>query len=227
MEPEGGFSKRHLLNPVILGMLGDVGGLRILDAACGHGYFSRMLAALGADVTGVEPAAGLLAYAMAKERALGQGMNYLKADLTEPIDFCEPFDAVVCSMVLPAIPDWRTAMRTCVSSAKPGGTIIISLNHPAFEDLWRTWRAHGEYRVRRYLEEYEIAGDYAPDFHRPLSSYINELAALGCRVREIAEPGLDPAIAAAAAITAPGIESYVYMPNFLVIAAEGPSVIRE
>ncbi|HEV3379912.1 MAG TPA: hypothetical protein VG142_02825 [Trebonia sp.] len=44
MGPEGDFVKQHLINPVVLRMLGDVRGRRILDAGCGHGYFSRMLA---------------------------------------------------------------------------------------------------------------------------------------------------------------------------------------
>ena len=56
MESDGDFSRRHLLNPVLLRMLGDVRGQRILDAGCGHGYLSRMLAARGARVTGAEPA---------------------------------------------------------------------------------------------------------------------------------------------------------------------------
>ena len=63
MEPEGDFAKRHLLNPVLLRMLGDVRGRRVLDAGCGHGYLARMLAARGAQVTGVEPARSLYAYA--------------------------------------------------------------------------------------------------------------------------------------------------------------------
>jgi 2-polyprenyl-3-methyl-5-hydroxy-6-metoxy-1,4-benzoquinol methylase len=44
MEPHGDFVKRHLLNPVMLRLLGDVRGRRVLDAGCGQGYFSRMLA---------------------------------------------------------------------------------------------------------------------------------------------------------------------------------------
>jgi hypothetical protein len=50
-----------------------------------------------------------------------------------------------------------------------------------------------------------------------LSTYLNELAGLGYRLREVAEPGLDPAVAA----TGPDrIEAYVHLPNFLVVAAE-------
>ncbi|MFI1094787.1 hypothetical protein [Streptomyces sp. NPDC020917] len=58
--------------------------------------------------------------------------------------------------------------------------------------------------------------------HRPISAYLIELAALGCRLREIAEPGLEPDIARETADTEPGIESYVHLPNFLIVAAEHP-----
>jgi 2-polyprenyl-3-methyl-5-hydroxy-6-metoxy-1,4-benzoquinol methylase len=217
--PEGDFAKRRLINPVVLRMLGDVGGSRILDAGCGHGYFSRMLAERGADVTGVEPTDTMFSYAQDKERERRQGITYVQADLTKLPELGDPFDAVVCSMVLQAVPDWRAAMGACVRVLRPGGLFVFSVNHPAFEMLWTTWREHGEYRLRRYLEEYEIAATYATDFHRPISSYLNELASVGCRLVEFAEPGLDPEVAREADATTPGIESYAHLPNFLIVAA--------
>lgn len=221
MEPDGDFSKRHLVNPVLLRMLGDVRGLRVLDTGCGNGYLSRMLAARGAHVTGIEPAEAMFAYCQDKERELRQGIHYVQADLSRPADMGgPPYDAVVCSMVLPSVPDWKPAMRACVQALRPGGLFVFSVNHPAFEQLLTTWREHGEYRLDRYLAEYEIPLTHATDFHRPISTYLNELAALGCRLREIAEPGLDPGVASGAARTEPGIESYVHLPNFLIVAAQ-------
>ncbi|WP_405591225.1 class I SAM-dependent methyltransferase [Streptomyces sp. NBC_01190] len=222
MEPDGDFAKRHLVNPVLLRMLGDLRGRRVLDAGCGEGYFSRMLAGREAEVVGVEPTDAMFSYARDKERELRQGIRYVQADLTSLPDLGGPFDAVVCSMVLSAIPDWRPAMRACVQVLWPGGLFVFSVNHPAFERLWRTWREHGEYRLRSYLAEYEIVQTHASDFHRPISAYLNELAALGCRLRELAEPGLDPATAEEAERATPGIESYVRLPNFLIAAAESP-----
>jgi hypothetical protein len=67
-----------------------------------------------------------------------------------------------------------------------------------------------------------IAGPSASDFHRPISAYLNELCASGCRIREIVEPGLDPAVAAAHAATIRGMESYVRLPNFLIVSADAP-----
>jgi SAM-dependent methyltransferase len=214
---DGDFGKRHLLNPVLLRMLGDVRGRRVLDAGCGNGYLSRMLAGRGAEVVGVEPGRSMFDFAVEKEREDPRGIRYVQADLCALPDLGTAFEAVVASMVLPAVPDWRGAMRACVRALAPGGLFVFAVNHPCFERLWSTWRAYGEYHVSRYLTEYEIPGPSGVDFHRTLSAYLNEVADLGCRLVEIAEPGLDPAVAA----TGPeGIDAYVHLPNFLVVAAQ-------
>jgi SAM-dependent methyltransferase len=214
---DGDFAKRHLVNPVLLRLLGDVRGRRVLDAGCGNGYFSRMLAERGAHVVGVEPTDVMVTFARERETELGQGVAYVQADLARLPDLGGPFDAVVCSMVLMAIPDWRPAMRACVAALRPGGVFVFAVVHPAFEQLLSSWREHGEYRVRRYLDEYEIAGPTGTDFHRPISAYLNELASLGCQLREFAEPGLDPA---AVDSGTPGLDGYVHLPNFLIVGAE-------
>jgi SAM-dependent methyltransferase len=217
MAYDGDFAKRHLVNPALLRMLGDVRGRRVLDAGCGNGYLSRMLAGRGAQVVGVEPGQALFDFAVEKESQRPLGIRYVRADLCDLPGLGGPFDAVVASMVLPAIPDWAGAMRACVQALSPGGIFVFTVNHPCFEQLWRSWREHGEYRSREYLAEYEIDGLHGVDFHRPLSTYLNELISLGCRLREVAEPALDPAVAARGP---DGIVAYVHLPNFLLVAAD-------
>jgi SAM-dependent methyltransferase len=147
---DGDFLKQHLVNPALTRMLGDVAGRRVLDAGCGNGYFSRMLARAGAEVTGIEPAGALFSFATGSERAEPLGIRYRQADLcslTEPGRAgLGQFDAVVASMVLPAIPDWRTALAGCVAALRPGGRLVFSLNHPCFEQLASSWREHGRIR---------------------------------------------------------------------------------
>jgi SAM-dependent methyltransferase len=216
MAHDGDFAKRHLVNPVLLRMLGDLPGQRVLDAGCGNGYLSRMLAERGAHVVGVEPGQSLFDFAIEQETATPLGIRYIQSDLCTLPDLSAPFDAVVTSMVLPAIPDWNGAMRACVHALKPGGLFVLTVNHPCFEQLWPTWRDHGEYRTRRYLAEYEIPGPSGVDFHRTISTYLNQLIRLGCHVTEVAEPGLAPEVAADGP---EGIDAYVHLPNFLVVAA--------
>lgn len=217
MDPEGDFAKRHLVNPTLLRMLADLTGKRVLDAGCGQGYLSRMLAARGAQAVGVEPTGALFDYSVDRERQLGQGILYVRADLCDLPDLGGPFDACVASMVLNDIPDWEAALAACVQQLRPAGVIVVTLNHPCFEGLWPAWREHGEYRLNRYLADYEITGRYGVSFHRPLSAYLNELIGLRCRIREVAEPGLPEATAREGS---EGIEAYVHLPNFLLIAAE-------
>jgi hypothetical protein len=104
-----------------------------------------------------------------------------------------------------------------VQQLRPGGRFIFSVNHPRFEQLAGSWREHGAYQVSEYLADYEIEGRYATDFHRPLSAYLNELIRLGCRIAEVAEPGLDPRVAAT---DMDGEHPYVHLPNFLIVAAD-------
>ena len=220
LDPNGDFAKENLLNPVLMRLLGDVSGARVLDAGCGQGYFSRLLARRGAHVFGVEPADSLFEYATESERESPLGIRYVKEDLSELPDLGR-FTAVVASMVFVAIPEWRSAMRRCVESLEPGGVFVFSLTHPCFEGLRSSWLEHGYLRVDEYLREYEIVGPSASDFHRPLSDYLNHAIALGCHLVEICEPGLDPATA----IHGPrGIDAYVRVPNFIVIAARYASI---
>jgi hypothetical protein len=110
----------------------------------------------------------------------------------------------------------RPSLHACVQALKPGGLFVFTVNHPCFEQLWPTWRYHGAYRTHRYLGEYEIPGPSGVDFHRTISAYLNQLIRLGCQVVEVAEPGLSPEIAADGP---EGIDAYVHLPNFLIVAA--------
>jgi hypothetical protein len=57
-----------------------------------------------------------------------------------------------------------------------------------------------------------------PNFHRPLSRYINLLVRLGCVIREVAEPQIPPDLA----MGDPAHERNVHVRSFLVILATTP-----
>ena len=69
--------------PVLLAQLGDVAGQDILDAGCGEGYLSRVLAARGARVTGVDLAPRLVELA-GQKLSPGQPITYRVGDRHGP-----------------------------------------------------------------------------------------------------------------------------------------------
>jgi len=65
--------------PHFLKLLGDVSGLTVLDAGCGQGYLSRILASRGAHVTGIDISPNLIQ--MACEQDPDHQITYQIADL--------------------------------------------------------------------------------------------------------------------------------------------------
>ena len=168
-------------------------------------------------MVGVEPATVPFTYASRLEAEEPQGVRYVQRDLSRLGDVGGPFDAVVANMVFLDIPDWRTALANCVASLKAGGTLVYSLHHPVWvPGRFETWADRGCVEIREYLNEYEQVGVVvAPNFHRPLSAYVNETIRLGCDIVEVVEPQLQRD-----QIESEDQEILTRIPNFIVIAAQ-------
>lgn len=211
---DGDFTRRELLNPVIFELLGDVRGKAILDAGCGQGYLARRLAQRGATLTGVEFAQPWYAYAAQKEQEEPLGITYLHEDLARVQLESATFDYVIANMVFMDIPDYLPALRNCIAALKPGGGLIFSLLHPCFEESGREWQKKGYVEVRDYFGIYQVPQTYGYFFHRPLSTYLNDLIREGCTLQTIVEPQLDETIA-----REHQAERYARVPGYIVIYA--------
>ena len=218
--PEGDFGRKHLLNPAIFSLLGEVHDFRILDAGCGRGYLARLLAARGARVTGMETAAQGYDIAVAEERQAPLGIEYLRVYLTQPFGFEGKFDAVIANMVFMDIPHYEAAMRHCIAALCPGGLFVFSLLHPCFEEPSSAWPAQHYVAVREYLEPHRFEQDNTYGFHRPLSHYLNLVIEAGCRIERVIEPRLPPELAAGS----PVYERNVHVPSYIVIGARKPAL---
>lgn len=210
----GDFFRQHLLNPALLKLIGNVRGKTILDAGCGNGYLSRIMARKGAIMTGIEPSNALFKYALAKERANPLGIHYLQQDLSE-FNSEQKFDVVVSNMVFMDIPEYEKAMDNCIASLKPHGRFIFSISHPCFEDVGDEWESQKQLVVKEYFKEYEVKQNYGYSFHRPLSTYLNFVIKSDCEVVEVVEPQLADVVAK----ENPKGERDVHVPSFVIIHA--------
>jgi 2-polyprenyl-3-methyl-5-hydroxy-6-metoxy-1,4-benzoquinol methylase len=214
---EGDFARRHLLNPTIFALAGSVAGKRILDAGCGEGYLSRMLAQRGALVTGAEPATGLYALCVERERRKPLGVSYLNADLIALPLPPQSFDLVIANMVLMDIPDYHSAIHMLAAMARPGGDIIITLLHPCFEESGALWPGKHAVETSAYFAEVERPQRIGVLFHRPLSAYVNHLLDAGLALRRIVEPRLPDGV------TLDGNDRDAHVPSFIALHAQKPA----
>ena len=101
----------------LLDLAGDVRGMMLLDVACGPGRVARELARRGAQVTGLDLSAALLAKARAYEERAPLGITYVQGDATaRPALGGQVFDGATCNFGLsdmtistacwPAWPGW-------------------------------------------------------------------------------------------------------------------------
>jgi len=131
---ETGFVHAYYERPAMLALAGDVAGRRILDAGCGAGPLFAALRDRGAIVTGIDKSAGMLEQA---RRRLGHGADLQVAELGSPLPFPDDtFDDVTASLVLHYLEDWGPTLAELRRVLKPGGRLIVSVNHPFRENLW-------------------------------------------------------------------------------------------
>ena len=127
LDPDGS----GLADPVLEHLLGEVAGQRVLSLACGQGQDARLLARLGATVTGVDVSEPMLRHARRHEAAAPRGIAYVHGDAQSLSPFAdESFDGVACHMALMDIPQLAPTIRSVARVLRPGGWFVFSIVHP-------------------------------------------------------------------------------------------------
>lgn len=169
-----------LIDPALEELLGDVEGQEVLSLACGQGQDARLLAGLGATVTGVDLSERMLDHARRHESSASHGITYLHGDAHDLSAFADAsFDGVTCHMALMDIPSLPAAISSVARVLRPHGWFVFSIVHPCY-------RGHVEI-IDDYLADHVYAKQVPVEWlppsarHRPISTYVNELAAAGLR----------------------------------------------
>ena len=108
------------------GVMRPLRGLSVLDIGCGGGLVCEPLAWLGADVTGIDPAADNVE--AARRHAEGQGLDiaYRAARVEEVAAEGRLYDAVCCLEVVEHVPEPRPFLAACAGLVRPGGLMLLS-----------------------------------------------------------------------------------------------------
>lgn len=205
-----------VLDPATLALLGDVAGLRVLDAGCGEGRFARMLAERGARVVGVDLSPRMIELAREEEERELRGIEYLVGDLADLSPLRRgSFDLAVAYMSIHDVRRYRRAIKEIARVLRPGGRFVFSAAHPwsvTRGDPKLGWerRVPGStrpsdllyYKVDHYFHRSQsvvtmlaTAGRGVPYHHRTLGDYADALYRAGFVIRRLVEPTPDPALA--------------------------------
>lgn len=197
---QGDCSREVLLNPVLLDFVGSVDNKRVLDAGCGEGYLSRLLADKGADVVAVDYSRKMLE--IAKKRTPREySIEYYYGNC-EHLHFLEDgiFDTIVCNMVLQDLSDYENAIKEMYRLLIEGGLFVLSILHPCFSTPESEWIRNEDgkklyWKVDRYFDEVAFEQKWPVTarsgvlaFHRTLTSYFKTIKEAGFILEGLVEP---------------------------------------
>jgi SAM-dependent methyltransferase len=183
------------------------GAVDVLDVGCGDGQVARLAVRSGAArVVGVDPTWNQLATAVER----GGGAAYARAGAGALPLRSASFDAVVACLVFEHVRDVDEALAEVGRVLRPGGRFLFFLNHPLLQTPSSGWiddqildPPEQYWRIGPYLVEDETIeevekGVFIPFVHRPLSRYVNAMAAAGLFVERMEEPAPPPGFLARA-----------------------------
>lgn len=201
--------QKNVLMPNLIRIVDPKKGMTILDLACGQGYFSRAFAANGAKVIGYDISKELIALALEQEKKRKEGEEKIQFHVTpaDSLPFLqnETVDVVTIILALQNIENLAGTISECSRVLKPGGRLIMVINHPAFRIPQRSdwgWDDKSSKQFRRldaYMSDARVEIDMTPgekitvkkkftiSFHRPLQSYFKALSKSGFAVTRLEE----------------------------------------
>ena len=172
---------------------------RILDLACGQGFFTRALAKTGAHVEGIDIASELIAIAKTESPLIpyhtGSAVNLSMFEE-------RTFNKAVISLAIQNIEKTESVLKEVERVLVDGGSLHIVMNHPAFRiPKESAWDYDDKQRVQfrrvdQYLSNSKNEIDMHPgfsdapktlSFHRPLQFYFKALSKMGFGVVRLEE----------------------------------------
>jgi SAM-dependent methyltransferase len=198
------------------------GARRVLDVGCGEGQVTR----LAAGLRGVELAVGADPTQAQVVVAAERGGVFVRAS-AEGLPFPDgSFDAAIACLVFEHVRAMDQAIAEIGRVLAPGGRFVFMLNHPLLQTPGSGWiddtiLDEQYWRIGPYLTEdsniEEVEKNvWIPFIHRPVSRYVNAMAAAGLYVTRMEEPAPPPGFLA----RAEEYQAAATIPRLLLLRAE-------
>ena len=99
---------------------------RVLDAGCGSGRVTEVLAARlpSGSIVALDASAAMLSEARRRLARYGDRIEYIQADLQEPLPIDDPVDAILSTATFHWIRDHALLFRNLAAVIRPGGWLV-------------------------------------------------------------------------------------------------------
>jgi ubiquinone biosynthesis O-methyltransferase len=115
----------HLERQLILELVGDVTGCRVLDVGCGDGELAIELRTRSATVIGVDASAAMIDAAKVRAKEHKADIAFRTATAEDLPFLAEQFDVVTAITILCFIDDAAPVLREIARVLRPGGRLVI------------------------------------------------------------------------------------------------------
>ncbi|MGW2483576.1 class I SAM-dependent methyltransferase [Streptomyces sp. NPDC001571] len=133
--------------PSFLALVGDVTGKKVIDLACGTGFYSREVKRRGAaDVFGIDVSGEMIAAALGIERANPLGVRYAVGDVADLPPAEQPFDVATAVMLLnyaETVGQFELLCRRVHENLKSGGDFFMLHQTPDYDFSGPSPRPYG------------------------------------------------------------------------------------
>ncbi|CAM2163483.1 Class I SAM-dependent methyltransferase [Paraburkholderia sacchari] len=188
--------------PATAALLGDVAGLRVLDAGCGPGIVSAELARAGAQVHAFDVTPAMVE--LAQSHCASLPVEVAQGDLGQPLAWLADaqFDRIVCSLALDYVEHLAPTFAEFRRVARPGALLVFSMAHPTRDWIdTRTRGGRSYFETTRFGLHWAGFGEpkpYVEAYRRPLADIVNALIASGWAIEQLVEPQPQPEMKAVA-----------------------------
>ena len=171
--------QERVIKPNLIRLMAIKSGEKVLDLACGNGFFSVVFQKAGAEVIGIDSAPKLIE--MAKKN---KGIDFQVNSADKLSNIADrSIDQIACVMAIQNIENVKGVLAEAKRVLKPNGKLHIIMSHPSFrvpkQSSWE-WDEKNKIQYRRidkYLSESKVQiqihpGDNPEEktitLHRPL-----------------------------------------------------------
>ena len=186
--------------PAMLELIGDVKGKRVLDAGCGFGYYSILLARSGATVTGIDISEKMIELAKNNAQEASVECQFFVCDVQNLSMLARnTFDIVVSSIVVGDLDSLEKAFSEVFRVLKHNGIFAFSENHPLLKGSWEKdsegkrlhWNIDNYFDRSVKATEWKTQDDKIIETssrHRTVQDYFDALTSSGFLVERLVEP---------------------------------------